>query len=119
MGIEDIPASGWMWAAIVAMLFINAYNAIAMARRNAREEKRERDSPTKALEDRVADHDKKLATDKSRLDAHERRLDDIQRGLMTDCAGTQALLDHELHNGNSAEMELASAAIKKWLRERP
>lgn len=108
-----------MWFAVVAMLIISAYNAISTARRNAREEKRERDSPTKALEDRVADHDKKLANDKARLDAHERRLDDIQRGLMANCAGTQALLDHALHDGNSNEMSDASKNIDKWLRERP
>lgn len=119
MGIEEIPAVGWMWAVIVALALLNVYNAVSTARKNARDEKKLRDSPTTALSDRVTDHDRKLDTDKRRLDAHERRLDDIQRGLMVNCAGVQALIDHELHDGNSGEMADASKNIDKWLRERP
>lgn len=119
MGIDEIPATGWMWAVIVALALLNAYNAIATARKNAREEKRLHDSPTDALSDRVTDHDRKLDTDKRRLDEHERRLDDIQRGVMAVCSGVQALLDHELHDGNSDEMEKASARLRDWLMTRP
>ena len=38
---------------------------------------------------------------------------------MASCAGVQALLEHELHNGNADEMQLASKEINTWLRERP
>ena len=39
-------------------------------------------------------------------------------GLMVICAGVQALLEHELHNGNTDEMHQASSEISGWLRQR-
>ncbi len=60
-----------------------------------------------------------LDNDKRRLDEHDRQISDIRRGQMVNCAGVQALLEHELHNGNTTEMQDASKAIDKWLRERP
>lgn len=62
--------------------------------------------------------DAKLATDKRRLDAHDEQLGDLHKGQMVVCAGVQALLEHELHNGNSDEMQRASADISNWLRQR-
>ena len=72
-----------------------------------------------SLEGEITGINKKLGTDKLRLDEHEKRLADLRNGLMASCAGVQALLEHELHNGNADEMQLASKEINTWLRERP
>lgn len=114
-----VPLGGWVWVGVAILALIGVYNTVMTAVRNAREEKRVRDSPTKELKDEVAEINKKLDNDNRRLNAHERRQDDFQHGLMALCSGVQALLDHELHDGNSGEMADASKNIDKWLRERP
>ncbi len=74
--------------------------------------------PQEDMVGRMDDIKRKLDTDKRRLDAHDAQLDDLHTGLMAVCAGVQALLEHELHNGNTDEMHQASAEISGWLRER-
>ena len=103
---------------IVVLAFLNLYNVFANARRNAREEKKRQEAPTASLKSEIAEINKKLGADKQRLDEHEKRLDDLRNGMTAMCAGVQALLEHELHNGNADEMQTASREIDKWLRER-
>lgn len=55
--------------------------------------------------------DEKLSNDKERIDG----LEEGQRAI---CRGVLALLNHELHNGNSDEMEKAQAGINNYLIER-
>lgn len=61
---------------------------------------------------------KKLAADKERLDHHENAIKDLQDGQNVLLSGLLALLDHELHNGNAAEMKQASDDIIKYLKGR-
>lgn len=103
---------------IVVLAFLNLYNVFASARRNARAEKKRQEAPTETLKSEIIEVNRKLATDKLRLDEHERRLADLKNGMTAQCAGVQALLEHELHNGNADEMQAASRGIDKWLRER-
>ena len=42
----------------------------------------------------------------------------MRNGQRELCFGVQALLNHELHNGNADEMARASENINKWLVER-
>lgn len=74
--------------------------------------------PQADMAERLTGVDAKLATDKRRLDSQEARLEDQHTGLMVICAGVQALLEHELHNGNTDEMKQASLEISGWLRGR-
>lgn len=61
---------------------------------------------------------KKLATDKARLDEHERSIDDLREGQQVLCSGILALLDHELHNGNSDQMQDARDGIMNYLSKK-
>ena len=63
-----------------------------------------------------------LHNDKQRLDAHDSRISDLETGLSktqegqrVTMQGVMALLEHELHNGNSKQMEDASRAIQEHL----
>lgn len=63
-----------------------------------------------------------LANDKRRLDAHETAILEIRNkqssledGQRAICNGVMALLDHELHNGNSDQMQKASTRINDYL----
>ena len=63
----------------------------------------------------TTDTAKKLATDKQRLDDHEKAIKDLQESQQVLCAGILALLDHELHNGNSEQMQEARDSIMHYL----
>ena len=74
------------------------------------------------LEPRLADIDRKLANDKALIDNHTRQIaavearqDAMERGQKAQCRGVLALLNHELHNGNSDEMERAQAGMNDYL----
>jgi len=63
----------------------------------------------------TTDTAKKLATDKQRLDDHEQSIKDLQESQQVLCAGILALLDHELHNGNTGQMQEARDSIMHYL----
>lgn len=56
-----------------------------------------------------------LRTDKQRLDEHERDIKVLKDGQEALCTGVVALLDHQLHNGNSDQMEKAKERISNYL----
>lgn len=63
-----------------------------------------------------------LQNDKSRLDDHDGRISALEKGLQktqegqrVTMEGVMALLEHELHNGNSQQMEDASRKIQAHL----
>ena len=77
------------------------------------------------LEPRFEAIDTKLANDKMRLDAHERTLSHISESETSNREGFAALagamiavLDHELHNGNSDQMEKAKEELNHYLTHR-
>lgn len=59
---------------------------------------------------------KKLAKDKERLDDHEASIKELKEGQQVICAGVMALLDHELHNGNTDQMQHARDEIMEYLQ---
>lgn len=74
------------------------------------------------LEPRFAEIDKKLANDKARIDEHTRAIDGLSRrtdgleiGQRALCRGVMALLNFNLHNGNTDEMEKANTGINDYL----
>ncbi len=73
------------------------------------------------LEPRFAEIDRKLTSDKDRLDNHETSLKSIQKsnaivrdGLRVSCEALTAVLDHELHNGNGDQMQRARDALQTY-----
>ena len=73
------------------------------------------------LEPRFKDIEAKLDTDKSRLDNHETAIkslngsiETIKDGLQVTSNALTAILDHELHNGNSDQMQKARDDLQKY-----
>ena len=62
--------------------------------------------------------DERLDAVERRINQHDVHIADLHAGQSCMCWGVQALLDHELHNGNEDEMKSASERIGKWLRTR-
>jgi len=73
------------------------------------------------LEPRFKDIETKLTTDKARLDNHESAIKSINGSIETIKDGMQvtadaltAILDHELHNGNSDQMQKARDDLQAY-----
>ena len=73
------------------------------------------------LEPRFKDIETKLDTDKSRLDNHETSIknlnssiDTIKDGMQVTADALTAILDHELHNGNSGQMQKARDDLQAY-----
>lgn len=62
--------------------------------------------------------EEKLAADKRTLDRHEEELCDLHKAQTLILQGTNALLEHAIHNGNTDEMVAAQKAITHYLIER-
>ena len=60
----------------------------------------------------------KLANDKIRLDDHSESIAELQESTRVLCNGVIALLDHELHNGNTDQMQDARDDLMDYLSGR-
>lgn len=67
----------------------------------------------KAPEKNIAE---KLSADKRELDQHEKEIKALKDGQKALCTGVMALLDHQLHNGNTSQMEDARKDINDFLK---
>lgn len=74
------------------------------------------------LEPRFSEIDRKLATDKSRLDEHTRilgthqdKLADIDRGNKVLCRGILALLSHEINGNSNDKLKESQQEITNYL----
>ena len=77
------------------------------------------------MEPRFSEIDRKLANDKEQIDAHTRQINTMEKRQNSSdkaekalCRGVLALLNHELHNGNTDEMEKAKSGIDEYLIEK-
>ena len=73
------------------------------------------------LEPRFKDIEMKLGNDKNRLDNHESAIKSINSSIETIKEGMQvtadaltAILDHELHNGNTSQMQKARDELQAY-----
>lgn len=64
----------------------------------------------------TTDTAKKLATDKQRLDEHDKAIEKLQESNQAICSALLALLDHELHNGNADQMQKARDTLMNYLQ---
>lgn len=62
------------------------------------------------------DVSKKLAADKIRLDNHDGAIAKLQESNQVICTALLAILDHELHNGNSDQMQRARDELMQYLQ---
>lgn len=68
--------------------------------------------------DVLDNHARMLSNDKERLDRHEHEIGDLRGGQRVLMQGVQALLEHELHNGNGEQMQSAANDLQKYLVNR-
>ena len=101
----------WNWISfgLAAIVLIgNAVEKIGKAVAAARKPNEQQDASIRGLEVRMEAVERKLANDKTRLDAYEDGMRVSQQALL-------ALLDHSLDGNNIKQMEEAKNAIQKHL----
>lgn len=111
MQIQALTFEQLVGAAAVILLMVGIYNTLMGAIKTAREERRLKNQPVTTLEDRVNDHDKKLARDHERLTALEDSNRIIMRALM-------AIMSHEINGNDTAKLSASFEEIQAYLIER-
>ena len=135
--IEGITPT-MLWNFVLVLLGLCAvvilvYKVIEIMRKeHERKEKRDKlngkdltdeiaDKVLEKLEPRFAEIDKKLSSDKDRLDNHETALKEasksskiIRSGMKVTADALAAVLDHELHNGNQDQMQKARDELQAY-----
>ena len=101
----------WNWISfgLAAIVLIgNAVEKIGKSVAAARKPTEQQDAAIRGMEVRMEAVERKLANDKTRLDAYEDGMRVSQQALL-------ALLDHSLDGNNIKQMEEAKNAIQKHL----
>lgn len=88
----------------LAGLYILFANVVESTRKLRKPKEQESDDATA----RRSACDRKFANDQRAILDHDKRIEALEEGSRVQCAALHALLEHELHNGNSAEMKKAS-----------
>lgn len=135
--IEGItPETLWNFVLVLlglCAIVVLVYKVIEIMRKeHERKEKKNRlgdkdltdqiaDKVLEKLEPRFKDIEDKLDKDKNRLDNHEASIkslnvsiDSIKEGMQVTADALTAILDHELHNGNSDQMQKARDELQKY-----
>lgn len=92
------------------ILFVNVIEAVHKL-------KKPQENKESILASQQEECKKRFAHDYRILDDHSKRIEGVEETTKVLCAGIHALLEHELHNGNSDEMQAASAALFKHLNK--
>lgn len=106
--MQNVTYDALITTIVVIMAVCGAINVIAATVKVFRDRQKPKDDVQKAIND-------KLATDKVRLDGHDKTIAGLKEGQKCLCEGVVALLNHELHNGNGDEMQEAKANITAWM----
>lgn len=109
--MESITYDALLTTVVVILAICGAANIIGSTVKLFRDWK-------KPKNDTFAEIGRRLDEGKTRLDAHDKAINALRDGQKYMCEGVVALLNHELHNGNSAEMQKASNDLNQWLINR-
>lgn len=108
MTLDKLTYGQLIGAVVVILILVGAYTTIMKAVQTWREEKRIRNSPIAALQEKVERHDALFTRDKVRLDEMEARITEMGHQSTIMLRGVRALLSHEI-NGNSVDKLTTSA----------
>lgn len=103
--------------AAIVVLFAKVADIIRDTRKRHQAPSDGVESRLEAIELRLGEIDKKLDRDKRRLDEMEKGAQDSQDGFKVVCTAVLALLNHEIHNGNTDEMLDAQKGIQEYLMD--
>lgn len=110
-----ITSEGLAWFLVVLLGLFCLYNLFCAVRKNLREEKKHKDEPTAAIEERLDAHDRMLDNDNRRINRHDKELDHANtfQGVM--CRVMLAQLNHELSGNDVAKLKEARDELNVYL----
>lgn len=115
---EFLTPSYLLSGAVGILLLCWAFHLVYTAVADARKVRETAQTPFVRIDASINDLRIELDLLKRRVDTHDDEVKDLHAGQSAMCRGVQALLEHELHNGNEEEMKAAADGIGKWLRTR-
>ena len=96
---------------LLVLALLGGYNVLMTAIKNRREEKRRTDAPVNNLEEKVNDHDERLARDHKRLNYLEEAIRILMRSNM-------AQLSHEINGNSDDKLKASYDEIQQFLIEK-
>lgn len=106
--MNNVNADMLLTFLVVGSALLSVYNVIMAAINNHNSSRKQRNAPVDGLKDTVKEHEKRIAY-------LEVQTADIKKGQRALVYGVQALLEHELHNGNAQQMQTAADGLNNWL----
>lgn len=109
--MEGLTFAQVISAIAVILVLLGAYNTVMTAVKNHREEKKLKDGPVKAMQDKIDAHDKMLKNDKERLDELEPAVNLLLKTNL-------AMLQHMVYGNSDDKMKELVGEIQTYLINR-
>lgn len=114
--LDKSSISGFLLVCIALMiLFLLVVQVIKAVREMFQ---RPQKDANKAYADHCRQSEERFKTGERHIAENRDDIRDLKDGLRVSCIANMALLNHAIHNGNTAEMENASAELNKYLINR-
>ena len=113
--MEKLTSQDMFAWVMVTLVILQSFSTVYTARKNARALREEKNAPMVSLEKRLTKVEAHLDNDYLRFEHTERDLLNFKSGLQVICHGVLALLNHELHDGNSDEIQAALKGLNEWM----
>lgn len=113
----DVNAAAGFLMFVIALLvlFILVGQAVKMWRDLFGKPKEDED---KAYEQHCKDSEERFQEGEKHIKENHDNIMDLREGLRVSCIANMALLNHAIHNGNTAEMEKAASELNNYLINR-
>ena len=113
----DVDAAAGFLLFVVAglVMFILAGQAIKMWKELFGKPK---EDENKAYEKHCRDSEERFQEGEKHIKENHDNIMDLREGLRVSCIANMALLNHAIHNGNTAEMERAASELNNYLINR-
>lgn len=113
-----ITSEGLAWFLVVLFGIFVLYNLFCTVRKNFRDEKKHKDEPNAAIEERLEAHERMLDNDNRRIKHNTEQLEDAHKFQGVMCRVMLAQLNHELSGNDIAHLKEARTELNDYLTKR-
>lgn len=113
-----ITSEAIAWFLVVLLGIFVLYNLFCAVRKNFREEKKHKDEPTAAIEERLDAHERMLDNDNRRIKRNTEQLEDANKFQGVMCRVMLAQLNHELSGNDISHLKESRDELNDYLTKR-
>ncbi len=106
------------WFLVVLLGLFSIYILFCSVRKNYRDEKKHKEGPTTAIEERLDAHDRMLDNDNRRIKHNTEQLEDAHKFQGVMCRVMLAQLNHELSGNDISHLKESRDELNRYLAER-